>query len=151
MRLDKDAMIEKMQSIINKVPPKFYADILYDKISSINIQQSISGESLSVIPRINGFVFRIFEGSMYREISDYDLFNLEERVLKLIEEKPEKLELVLTGRDAHPELVKIADVVIEYAAKRNAKLEDPHAFSIRAAGIPITFIASPINALIFPS
>ena len=77
-------MIEKMQSIINKVPPKFYADILYDKISSINIQQSISGESLSVIPRINGFVFRIFEGSMYKEISDYDLFNLEERVLKLL-------------------------------------------------------------------
>jgi len=85
MRLDKDAMIEKMQSIINKVPPKFYADILYDKISSINIQQSISGESLSVIPRINGFVFRIFDGIKYREISDYDLFNLEERVLKLLQ------------------------------------------------------------------
>jgi TldD protein len=85
MRLDKDAMIEKMQSIINKVPPKFYADILYDKISSINIQQSISGESLSVIPRINGFVFRIFDGSMYKEISDYDLFNLEERALKLVQ------------------------------------------------------------------
>jgi len=33
MRLDKDAMIEKMQAIINKVPEKFYADILYDKIS----------------------------------------------------------------------------------------------------------------------
>ncbi len=85
MRLDKDAMIEKMHSIINKVPSKFYADILYDKISSINIQQSISGETLSVIPRINGFVFRIFEGSMYIEISDYDLFNLEERVLKLVQ------------------------------------------------------------------
>ncbi len=85
MRLDRETMILNMQEIINKVPSKFYADILYDKLSSINIQQSISGESLSVIPRINGFVFRIFEGSMYKEISDYDLFNLEERVLKLIQ------------------------------------------------------------------
>ena len=43
---------------------------------------------------------------------DYNLIPLD-NVLKLIEEKPEKLELVLTGRDAHPELVKIADVVTE--------------------------------------
>jgi cob(I)alamin adenosyltransferase len=43
---------------------------------------------------------------------DYNLIALDD-VLKLIEEKPEKLELVLTGRDAHPELVKIADVVTE--------------------------------------
>jgi len=43
---------------------------------------------------------------------DYNLISLE-NVLKLIEEKPEKLELVLTGRDVHPELVKIADVVTE--------------------------------------
>ena len=85
MRLDKDAMIEKMQEIISKVPPKFYADILYDSLSSINIQQSVSGETLSVIPRINGFVFRIFDGSKYKEISDYDLLNLEERVLKLVQ------------------------------------------------------------------
>ena len=43
---------------------------------------------------------------------DYNLIALDD-VLKLIEEKPEKVELVLTGRDAHPELVKIADVVTE--------------------------------------
>jgi cob(I)alamin adenosyltransferase len=43
---------------------------------------------------------------------DYNLISLND-VIKLIEEKPEKLELVLTGRDAHPELVKIADVVTE--------------------------------------
>ena len=43
---------------------------------------------------------------------DYNLIALED-VLKLIEEKPEKLEIVLTGRDAHPELTKIADVVTE--------------------------------------
>ena len=43
---------------------------------------------------------------------DYHLIPLE-KVLKLIEEKPEKLELILTGRYAHPELIKIADVVTE--------------------------------------
>ena len=43
---------------------------------------------------------------------DYNLMPLDD-LLKLIEEKPEKLELVLTGRYAHPELVKIADLVTE--------------------------------------
>ena len=43
---------------------------------------------------------------------DYNLLSLKD-VLKLIEEKPEKLELVLTGRYANPEVVKIADVVTE--------------------------------------
>lgn len=43
---------------------------------------------------------------------DYNLISLKD-VLKLIEEKPEKLELVLTGRYADPELSKIADLVTE--------------------------------------
>ena len=43
---------------------------------------------------------------------DYNLIPIND-VLKLIENKPEKLELVLTGRDAHPELVKVADLVTE--------------------------------------
>ena len=43
---------------------------------------------------------------------DYKLIPLEE-VLNLIKEKPEKLELVLTGRYAHPELIKISDLVTE--------------------------------------
>lgn len=43
---------------------------------------------------------------------DYNLVPLDD-LLKLIEEKPEKLELILTGRYAHPELVKIADLVTE--------------------------------------
>ena len=37
----------------------------------------------------------------------------EEKVLKLIMEKPEKLELVLTGRYAPTEFVKIAEIVTE--------------------------------------
>ena len=43
---------------------------------------------------------------------DYKLVSLED-VLNLIKEKPEKLELVLTGRYAHPELIKISDIVTE--------------------------------------
>ena len=43
---------------------------------------------------------------------DFKLIELEE-VVDLVREKPEKLELVLTGRYADPKLVKIADYVSE--------------------------------------
>jgi cob(I)alamin adenosyltransferase len=43
---------------------------------------------------------------------DYKLISLDD-VLKLIKTKPEKLELVLTGRNAHTEVIKIADLVTE--------------------------------------
>jgi len=43
---------------------------------------------------------------------DYNLVSLKD-VLKLVDEKPEKIELVLTGRYAPPEVVKIADLVTE--------------------------------------
>lgn len=43
---------------------------------------------------------------------DFNLISLDD-VLELINDKPEKLELVLTGRYAHPELVKVADLVTE--------------------------------------
>lgn len=43
---------------------------------------------------------------------DFNLIDLD-NVVKLVEGKPEKLELVLTGRYAHPEIIKIADLVTE--------------------------------------
>lgn len=43
---------------------------------------------------------------------DYGLLPLEE-VLDFIQNKPDRLELVLTGRYAHPEIVKTADLVSE--------------------------------------
>ena len=43
---------------------------------------------------------------------DYKLIPLKD-VLKLVDEKPEKIELVLTGRYAPPELIKNADLVTE--------------------------------------
>lgn len=43
---------------------------------------------------------------------DFKLISLDD-VLGIINDKPEKLELVLTGRYAHPELVKVADLVTE--------------------------------------
>ena len=43
---------------------------------------------------------------------DYGLLSLEE-VIELVENKPKSMELVLTGRYAHPEIVKAADLVSE--------------------------------------
>ena len=43
---------------------------------------------------------------------DFNLIDLND-VIKLVNDKPEKLELVLTGRYAHPDITKIADVVTE--------------------------------------
>ena len=43
---------------------------------------------------------------------DYHLISLED-VLNLLADKPDSLELVLTGRYAHPEITKVADVVTE--------------------------------------
>ena len=43
---------------------------------------------------------------------DFNLIPVE-KIIKLIIEKPEKMELILTGRYANPEFVKIADVVTE--------------------------------------
>jgi cob(I)alamin adenosyltransferase len=43
---------------------------------------------------------------------DFKLIPLKD-VLKLIDEKPEKVELVLTGRYVHPDMVKQADLVSE--------------------------------------
>jgi cob(I)alamin adenosyltransferase len=43
---------------------------------------------------------------------DYNLISLND-VIKLIEQKPENIELVLTGRYAHPELVRLSDIVTE--------------------------------------
>lgn len=45
-------------------------------------------------------------------VVDYNLIKFDDAI-KLIEQKPEKLELVLTGRDVHPEIVKLADLVTE--------------------------------------
>jgi len=43
---------------------------------------------------------------------DFNLIKLKD-LLNLINNKPEKLELVLTGRYSHPETIKIADIVTE--------------------------------------
>jgi cob(I)alamin adenosyltransferase len=43
---------------------------------------------------------------------DYNLIDIHD-IIKLIKNKPENLEMVLTGRAAHPEIVKMADYVTE--------------------------------------
>jgi len=71
---------------------------------------------------------KIFELSKEKVMSgEYDLLVLEEinnvvanewldwvEVAKLLEEKPKELEVVLTGRDAHPQLQAMADYVTEF-------------------------------------
>ncbi len=49
---------------------------------------------------------------------DFGLVKLEQ-VLELLEKKPEDMELVLTGRYAHPEIVKRADLVTEMVEVRH--------------------------------
>ena len=46
---------------------------------------------------------------------DYGLIGLDD-LLALVDAKPEHVELVLTGRGAHPEIVKLADLVTEMLA-----------------------------------
>jgi cob(I)alamin adenosyltransferase len=48
----------------------------------------------------------------------YGLVSLEE-VLDLIKNKPEKVELILTGRYAHPEITRCADLVTEMKEKKH--------------------------------
>jgi len=45
-------------------------------------------------------------------VIDYGLLSLED-VLKVLRSKPDGLHLVLTGRNAHPEIIEIADLVTE--------------------------------------
>ena len=45
-------------------------------------------------------------------VIDYGMLSLED-VLKVLRSKPDGLHLVLTGRNAHPEIIEIADLVTE--------------------------------------
>jgi len=57
---------------------------------------------------------------------DYNLIPVE-KVLKFIREKPEKIELILTGRYAHPEIIKIADLVTEML-----EIKHPYQYGVTA-------------------
>jgi cob(I)alamin adenosyltransferase len=57
---------------------------------------------------------------------DYNLIPVE-MVLKLLKEKPEKVELILTGRYAHPEIIKIADLVTEML-----EIKHPYQYGVNA-------------------
>jgi cob(I)alamin adenosyltransferase len=49
---------------------------------------------------------------------DYNLIEVDD-VLKIIAAKPKNLELVITGRDAHPKLMKVADLVTIMKKKKH--------------------------------
>lgn len=77
-------MITSMQNLINKVPSKFYADLLCDTVSVNAISKSISDENIAVLPNISGFVFRLWNGRQWYEIADPNLKSLNEKVEKLL-------------------------------------------------------------------
>ena len=47
-----------------------------------------------------------------------------EQVLALVKEKPELMHLILTGRDAHPDVVELADTVSEVCEVKHAYRKD---------------------------
>jgi cob(I)alamin adenosyltransferase len=47
-----------------------------------------------------------------------------EQVLKIIRNKPPEMHLVLTGRDAHPKVVELADTVSEVLEVKHAYQKD---------------------------
>lgn len=49
---------------------------------------------------------------------EYNLVDLE-KVIGLIQDKPQRMQLVITGRDAHPEIIKLADLVTEMRKKKH--------------------------------
>jgi len=57
---------------------------------------------------------------------EYGLLDVEE-VIKLIKDKPKKVELILTGRNANPKLVQIADLVTEMLM-----IKHPYAKGVKA-------------------
>ncbi len=57
---------------------------------------------------------------------DFGLIGLEE-VLDLLEDRPPQMELILTGRNAHPDIIRRADLVTEMQ-----EIKHPYAKDIRA-------------------
>ena len=72
-----------MQNLINKIPSKFYADLLFDAVSVNAISKSISDENIAVLPYTSGFVFRLWNGKQWYEIADQNLSSLNEKIEKL--------------------------------------------------------------------
>jgi TldD protein len=83
--LDKEQNFAFMRNLINRVPSKYYADVLFNATSSTLIAKSISDETIQTIPKIYGYVFRIFDGIQWWEIADDDPQALEIRAIKCIE------------------------------------------------------------------
>jgi len=92
--LDKEKNIESMKEIINMVPQKYYADILYDSLAKTSIKKSQSGDIIS-IPHSRGYVFRIFNGKRFTEVADSNIISLKRHVKKLLSNVPHYHNIVL--------------------------------------------------------
>jgi len=71
-----------------------------EKSFKYTVDKIKSGEySMVILDEINNMI-------------DYGLLEIDD-VISLLENKPEELNIVLTGRNVHPEIIKIADIVTE--------------------------------------
>ncbi|MHA1672984.1 MAG: hypothetical protein ACTSYI_05100, partial [Promethearchaeota archaeon] len=84
MIISKEEIIAEIKSLINRIPSKYYADILYDSMSLLTIKHSNSGANTIARPKMRGFVFRIFNGKKFFEIAHPDIFHLKEQVELLL-------------------------------------------------------------------
>ncbi|UYP48197.1 hypothetical protein NEF87_004482 [Candidatus Lokiarchaeum ossiferum] len=95
---DRENIIQNMQEIVNSIPSKYYSDILFDTTSSLTVSKSRSGEKVNANLKTRGFVFRIYNGERYYELSTAatGISKLKENVAKLLSniEKKSTIELV---------------------------------------------------------
>ncbi len=84
MIISKEQIIAEMQDLINRIPNKYYADLLYDSMSLLTIKRSNSGSNTISRPKMRGFVFRIFNGKKYFEIAHPEIFHLKKQVERLL-------------------------------------------------------------------
>ncbi|MHA1610469.1 MAG: TldD/PmbA family protein [Promethearchaeota archaeon] len=84
MIISKEEIIAEMQSLINNIPDKYYADLLYDSMSLLTIKRSNSGTNTNIKPKMRGFVFRIFNGKKYFEIAHPEIYHLKKQVERLL-------------------------------------------------------------------
>ncbi|MHA1777678.1 MAG: hypothetical protein DRO88_04865 [Promethearchaeia archaeon] len=101
MILTKDEIMKHMEDIIHSIPPHYYADILYDSMAILTIKRSKSGHTSNVKPKNRGFVFRIFNGKKYYEISHPDLLRLKIQVQQLIQRLTNFSDIELSSYPQH--------------------------------------------------
>lgn len=111
----------------------YYELATLKKLKKIKVEQFGSGCFIRKAPsRKDKELARCGLEKARRHLKDYDLIILDEinvalklnllrlkDVLRFMRAVPKKTELILTGRNAHPEILKLADLISEIKAKKH--------------------------------